>query len=116
MSTVDDHRQQAQENIALSDSLHQSGQNLDWAVVVLFYAALHYIDAYLLPRDPTDHDERNGYIRDCAFLKEIWKHYRVLAERSQDARYECWDPSDAEVGTYRTQHYDVIESHILARL
>jgi hypothetical protein len=44
----EDHLNRAQDNERLAGSLDlNSAINVDWAITILFYAALHYVDAYL---------------------------------------------------------------------
>lgn len=67
----------------------------EWAVVVLFYISMHYIDAVLsqdtsLPedlRDPTDHPTRNRAVSQCSSLTSVGSMYLNLYQRSRDARY-----------------------------
>lgn len=67
----------------------------EWAVVVLFYISVHYIDAILsqdasLPedlRDPPDHYTRNRAVSQCSSLASVGSMYSNLYQRSRDARY-----------------------------
>ena len=67
----------------------------EWAVVVLFYAAVHYVDAVLaresvLPRTqrhPHDHPRRNTGVANSPTLGPIALLYLNLYDRSRDARY-----------------------------
>lgn len=67
----------------------------EWAVVVLFYILLHYVDAVLrqdtsLPkelRDPINHPTRNMAISKCSTLAPISSMYINLYNRSREARY-----------------------------
>ena len=67
----------------------------EWAVVVLFYISVHYIDAILSQdaslsedlRDPTDHYTRNRAVSQCSSLASVGSMYSNLYQRSRDARY-----------------------------
>lgn len=67
----------------------------EWAVIVLFYISMHYIDAILSQdaslsedlRDPTDHYTRNQAITRCSSLTSVGSMYLNLYHRSKDARY-----------------------------
>lgn len=67
----------------------------EWSVVVLFYAAVHYIDAVLSQdtslspeyRDPIDHSTRNIAVTKCLNLFPIAREYLQLYRRSIEARY-----------------------------
>lgn len=89
MPDVSTHLQQATHNEAFF-----SGINLDvygdWAVTVLFYTALHYIDAYLATvgqLDPGSHDVRDSLIGRYAPTRQVWREYRRLKSFSRSARY-----------------------------
>ena len=116
MTTRCQHEQQAKDNLELHEHLVQGGRHLDWAVTTLFYAALHYVDAFLLPDDPKSHHARNRRIRDRVELRAIWGDYRLRQERSRDARYECARPTRAEVRTYRTRHFEPIQARLAGLL
>lgn len=63
---------------------------LDWVVTGMFYAAVHYVDAYLATQDihPKRHRGnagRSDYV--SRYLKQIYQDYRYLEDQSRDARY-----------------------------
>ena len=74
--------------------LEASGFN-DWAIVVLFYTLMHYVDAVLKQdtslsndlRDPGGHSDRKIAIAKCSKLDPIANNYLVLYDRSREARY-----------------------------
>lgn len=113
MTTREQHLAQANANKALYEELLDRPAYRDWALTVLFYAALHYVDAFLFPRNPPDHGTRNQMVRTTPLLRALYAKYRRLQERSQDARYECHDPTREELVRARRECYDVIESAIL---
>ncbi len=55
-----------------------------WGVVVLFYAALHWVDAYLATKNihPADHHVRDQYVGMEANLRRIGPSYQLLEDRS----------------------------------
>lgn len=57
---------------------------------MLFYSALHYIDAYLSGKGlhPSDHKVRDDEIANNGCLSDIFKDYRRLKDLSRAARYE----------------------------
>jgi hypothetical protein len=63
---------------------------IDWAVVMLFYSALHYIDAFLAGKNvhPMSHKQRDEEIERNGSLSEIYGAYRRLKDLSRAARYE----------------------------
>jgi uncharacterized protein (UPF0332 family) len=64
-------------------------RRLDWAVVVAFYSALHWADAFLARQGihPTDHSNRDLYIRRTQ-LRRIHTAYRDMRELADEARYD----------------------------
>lgn len=88
------HIAQAEHNEALYDHLaYASPAYADWQVTALFYAALHYVDAYLAstanPQHPANHAVREGFVRNEPNLRQVYVHYRELKERSIEARYSA---------------------------
>ena len=68
-----EHIAQAEKNEGLYDNLVGTEFN-DWAVTALFYAALHYIDAYIVSRtaaSPPNHNSRNYLVDSTLSLTEI---------------------------------------------
>jgi hypothetical protein len=82
------------EDFYISHKLETSGFN-DWAIVVLFYILMHYVDAVLRQdislsndlRDPSNHPDRKMAIAKCSELDQIANNYLVLYDRSREARY-----------------------------
>jgi hypothetical protein len=72
---------------------------LDWVVTGMFYAAVHYVDAYLAiknihpkrhragPAQPGQQSDagRSDYV--FWHLKQIYQAYRYLDDQSREARY-----------------------------
>lgn len=78
-----------------SSNLRTSPFN-EWGVTVLFYAAMHYVDAVLgqetgLPaqqRQPINHHDRNNGVAQSPTLSLVYSQYKNLYDRSKDARYK----------------------------
>lgn len=91
-------------NLDVSRHIKDTTTYTDWAVVALFYSALHLVDAFLdgehdLPKDerhPRKHSAsaaegnggrgRNQLVQ--SLLKPVRKEYRSLEEASRRARYD----------------------------
>ncbi len=77
-----------------SNNLRTSSFN-EWGVTVLFYSAMHYVDAVLaqetaLPlhyHHPKKHPYRNTGVAKSLTLASVYNDYRALHDRSIDARY-----------------------------
>jgi hypothetical protein len=100
--TVQEHLQQARRNEGLAQRLGiPPFRTYDWAMTVLFYSILHFVDAYLLQRQgivPKGHiaardrrtgqrlPGRNDYVKQ--HLPQIAPAYQFLYSASRRARYD----------------------------
>lgn len=76
---------------------------LDWTVTVVFYVAVHLVEAYF---DRTHHlhsarhSDRNRSLTSMAELKPIYGDYSDLYNLSIDSRYRCmpakWTPAEVQ--------------------
>lgn len=87
---------------------------IDWALVMLFYAALHYVEAYLAKsgihlRSHTTRD--NAMSRDSA-LREIFKQYADLKYYGYNARYEISGFKPTDVTETAANHFDTIKTFL----
>ncbi len=77
--------------IAISEGLQSSyGQYHDWVVTVMFYSALHYIDAYLARVwgiHPETHGSRIRSVQRISQLRPVLNYYTALSFGSIEARY-----------------------------
>jgi hypothetical protein len=75
----------------------------DWRSTCLFYAALHYVQAYFVSRHPpqhfTKHSNRDTAIESDNHIGGIWSDYRSLKDWSQKARYDGRKPTDNDFKT-----------------
>ena len=63
---------------------------LEWAVVVAFYAAVHYVNAYLWEwrhYEPRNHNDRENAISRAVALRAAATAYRRLRSLAHYARY-----------------------------
>ena len=58
---------------------------IDWAVTILFYSALHYIDAFLAGKNmhPLNHDQRDEEVERNGSISNIYNDYRRLKDMSR---------------------------------
>jgi hypothetical protein len=89
-----------------------------WAVAVLFYAALHWVDAYLaaLGHHPGDHLVRNGFVARDSTLRPIARHYLQLYNRSIDARYNLLPFTERQVRDLEVQRLLPIRAFLEPRV
>jgi hypothetical protein len=63
----------------------------EWSVVVGFYAAVHYVNAFLWERldyEPKSHQDRSRLVNLTAELRPIASSYTLLLDYAYKARYE----------------------------
>ncbi|MGA3322941.1 MAG: hypothetical protein ABSF45_00575 [Terriglobia bacterium] len=91
MPTTPEHRAKAENNEFLVDTLENPFW--DWAINGVFYAALHYVEAYFASRvpavHPSTHTIRDNHIHRDKTLKPIYVDYRQLEDESRNARYDA---------------------------
>lgn len=77
------HIQQAKHNEQLAEFLNDTPYG-DWRATALFYAALHYVQAYFLSRTPpqhySTHFDRDTAIENDPHIGGIWSDYRSLKD------------------------------------
>lgn len=91
MPSLEEHLRKANGNEAFADSIKASSQSeIDWKLIVLFYAAMHYVEAYLAKSQThlRSHTTRDGYVTREANLKKIRTEYNHLKYFGYNARYE----------------------------
>lgn len=89
MPARDDHLNQARHNAHFYTTVDKSAFK-DWAITVLFYTGLHYIDAFLAQRanlHPPIHKARDNMVTTVAELRPIASDYFALKNGSFNARY-----------------------------
>lgn len=115
------HEQRARENEDFV--IHRLDMRIDvnrsWMVAALFYAALHWVEAYFASqgKHAKNHGQREAMIvADAALGQGFWRLYGTLSDRSQDARYELKVFSPAEVNDLQVRHLAAIKRHIASLL
>ncbi len=109
-----EHLQRARDNELLAAQLKADvGFSNDWAITMLFYSALHYVDAFLAGKrmHPLNHDDRDEEIERNGSLTDIYRHYRRLKDFSRSARYEIANYAKADVHLARTK-LEAIKNHL----
>jgi hypothetical protein len=86
-----EHLRWAEENEGFVESIQPSTQvAINWAIAILFYAAVHYVDSYFIARGtkPLIHHKRNAMVEEDPLIGAIYKPYRRLQTMSEQARYD----------------------------
>lgn len=115
MPTKDEHIDQALRNEALADRLDATlNPTQEWRVTLFFYAALHWIEAYLSEMGITakSHQDRINKILRISELGPIRYNYGRLKIESENARYECKRFDEPEILRIRDEHYNPVKDHM----
>lgn len=111
--SVEDYLQQAAHNRQVAEVLSRGDPiSLQWAVICVFYAGLHYVNAYLYhveQRAPRTHRDRNERI--AQLMKPVYRAYRGLRTGSEWARYELFQPTGTDYQT-SCQKVDEIQQFV----
>jgi hypothetical protein len=101
---TDQHLRAADRNLGLASALMNEGIEFvtppayDWVLIIAFYAAVRYINAYDWERfgyDPADHQARNGFVNRVRELQPIASAFDALYGRSRIVRYRISSPVNA---------------------
>lgn len=92
MPREDEHRLRSRRNEEFAASLDISDPiNENWAVVALFYSALHYVEAYFVRFGGgcVEHKQRNERFKADVGIRYAYENYKYLQTLSHTARYQC---------------------------
>lgn len=115
MPSKDQHVAKADGNATLALSLTLDNQSrIDWALVILFYAAMHYVEAYLAKSNVhlRSHTTRDNAISRDSSLRKIFKEYADLKFFGYNARYEVFGFKATDVTDKAAKHFAAIKGHI----
>lgn len=117
MPSLAAHLEKSKHNETLAEFLATKTQYFDWAVTILFYAAVHYVDAVLSVSrlDPLSHEQRHSAMGVNDTLRRIFPEYRNLETMSRNARYFAL-PIRAEDWKSVKDDFDILRAHIRGRL
>ena len=98
MPNIDDHARKFKHNCELLNSQELGKvENIDWAVTLTFYAAVHLIEEYFASKQlhcKSHIDRNNCMMRERTLLRyKIPPKYQTLYNQSIMARYECVEMS-----------------------
>ena len=123
MPNLAEHLEQVERNESLYRDLCRLyttvPQYSEWEVVALFYAALHYVDAWLASNGhthPRNHAQRTAIVMNDSALIPISEQYGKLYRLSVLARYEMERPPLQEVRNLENNEYAAIKRHVRSLL
>ena len=110
------HITQAQNNYQRYLRFVETPEDAGWALVVLFYAALHLVQAHAITKHPgetppKDHQERKVYVANN--LGRLQGDFLNLQDGSEQVRYDLWYPTRADVEPYHDQEFENIRKHLI---
>ena len=115
MPAKQEHVQKAEGNAAFALSLTlDSKPKIDWALIALFYAAMHYVEAYLATQNIhlRSHQTRDNAIGRDSKLKKIFVDYQDLKYYGYAARYEPSTFTPKDVTGMAAPGFATIKAHI----
>ncbi|MFN8637039.1 MAG: hypothetical protein U0893_24590 [Chloroflexota bacterium] len=112
MPSKAEHLAKAESNERLSIQL-RSGPDPAWSVTILFYAALHLVEATLAPHGHSpNHSARLATIRFDRRFRPVQAEYRFLYDLSLRARYDCRPFNEQDVQAIYDAYYEPIKRHL----
>lgn len=112
------HVEKADRNDQFCEFLDSQSSYYEWAVVSLFYEALHLVEAYADDRYSQhngDHRQRMNFMKMDVVLKRIWSEYKYLKDTSESARYGTRRFSSSDYEKSREQ-LETVRSKITGEL
>jgi hypothetical protein len=116
LPTKDEHIRKAlgNETFAFSLSL-DSSPRIDWALISLFYSAMHYVEAYMdamHSQHIRSHETRDQMIGKESNLKRIYNEYCDLKYFGFEARYEVSDFTASDFRDDARPCFDRLKTYI----
>jgi hypothetical protein len=117
MPSENEHLNKARNNRALAYALNPAtGPNTcGWAITILFYSALHYVEAYHAKLNPPqhyqNHNELKRVIVSNANLRAIADDYEDLFQFSWNARYGTAQYGEVQINEAK-QLQTTVQGHI----
>ena len=118
MPDAQNHVERAERNEAFYNSFAlETTRYRDWAVTALFYSALHYVDARLdaFGIHPEDHGKRGRAVQE-KFPLNLYRSYRELQGKSEDARYALIEFDSNSIRDLETRDFAAIREFVRNRL
>src|SRR5687767_13445874 len=88
----------------------------EWKIIVLFYSALHYVEAFLVTKSTQyrDHTHRDLEMGRWAETRAIRKEYSILKKAAHEARYEGTPFRPADVADFVKYHTTIRDAMLQA--
>ena len=115
MPNSTDHLRYAEEHESFSNYLITQNKYLGWAITGVFYAAIHYIEAFLATVNihSSQHRTRDSIIAKNENLREVFQDFQELKNYSIQARY-YGSQFTSEIVHERLENLKSLKNHILS--
>jgi len=118
MNTVQDHLDKARRNRDFLNSLTVTDTNADWAIVVLFYRALHLVRAYIHysgNSHGTNHSITINEVNNL-FPQHLSMSYQRLYSRSRLYRYDDLEAAAMDYAQLESNDFQPLLTHVKGTL
>ena len=115
MPLKSDHLNKARHDETFVSSLDiDSTSFIDWAITAMFYAALHYVEAYFATqgKHSPDHRIRDSSIRRDLNIRKIFNDYNELKNFSINARYYMYPFKPSDVTANLQPRLESLKTHV----
>jgi len=117
MPDLSEHKYQVKHNERFLESFYKPNTIfLDWAVTVLFYQAVHLVEAFLATKNlhSGNHAERNRNV--ASYLSPVAKNYRIMYWESRRVRYNIEHPSQKRFDQLTRDHFQPLQTYLSNRI
>ena len=89
----------------------------EWAITIIFYSALHYVDAVLAASGihPENHTDRGDAMGVNPTLLRVREEYRLLETLSRNSRYRAMRIDENDLGKAQAA-FGALRSHLRSRM
>lgn len=116
MPSKEEHITKADGNAAFAAAIPLNSQpRIDWALIALFYAAMHYVEAYLavvFNQHVKSHTTRDSIVARDSNLKRIHAEYMDLKFFGYNARYEMYAFKATDFTDQALPKFQKIKAHL----
>lgn len=121
MPDTNEHLQIVNQNYAALSHLSKPDPSVytDWCVTIIFYMALHLVQAYLADKKnehTTNHPTLQKNISEDQNLKSMYGNYRHLQDDSANARYDGQKLPIYRMRSSTLQYFKIIQDKIFSLL
>lgn len=118
VSKAQAHLDKARHTYEIYQRLASEPDDFDWALTLLFYSAMHLVQAHAVqthskdPRRPLPrrHEQRDSYV--ACYLKPLFTPYTRLFSGSMQTRYDLHHPNAERLAKYHDEAFEPIRKFL----